>query len=187
MGCTICGASKIAGRGLCKSHYYKARRRGELDQYETKVEAGTSKQDLGMRLMSKVAKSKDGCWVWTGATAGIGYGQIQMWPGVKRAHRVSYEHFVGPIPKGRLLRHTCDNKLCINPDHLIPGTKADNGRDSVERGQFRPNNKLTPEQVTAIRADHRAASTIAKEYGVVPSTITRIKDRTRWATLWRVD
>jgi hypothetical protein len=185
MGCSVCG-SKILGRGLCKPHYEMAQRRGDLDKHPTRVQAGTSKQDLEHRLLSKVDKNPNGCWNWTGATS-HGYGAIQMWPLVKRAHRVMYEHLIGPIPKGKLLRHTCDNKRCVNPDHLLIGTKADNGRDSVERGQFRPNNKLTPEQVLKIRADRRTHTAIALDYGVNQSAITRVKNGTRWATLWNVD
>lgn len=186
MGCSICG-KKIAGRGLCHNHYYFLRKRGELHKHQTKIDAGTSKQDLGERLFSKVEKASNGCWNWTGATQSSGYGAIQMWPLVKRAHRVMYEHLIGPIPKGKLLRHTCDNKICVNPDHLLIGTKADNGRDSVERGQFRPNNKLTPEQVVRIRSDNRACVSIAPDYGVTTGTISRIKAGKRWATLWKVD
>ena len=186
MGCLICGKDEVIGRGLCKSDYYKARRRGDLDRFTTQVEDGTRKADLGERLFSKVDKASDGCWNWTGAICN-GYGAIQMWPLVKRAHRVMYEHIVGPIPKGKLLRHTCDNKRCVNPKHLLVGTKRDNGRDSVERGQFRPRNKLTPDQVICIRSDNRTLTAIAADYGVKPGAISRIKSGKRWATLWNVD
>lgn len=180
MGCLICGLP-VTGRGLCKSHYYKARRRGDLDGYQTKVDAGTSKADLEERLLSKIEKT-DTCWNWTGAIV-HGYGAIQMWPLVKRAHRVSFEHFVGPIPKGKLLRHTCDNKRCVNPAHLLVGTKADNGRDMVERGQFKPNAKLSEDQVRKIRADTRPQADIAAEHGVSVWTISAIKTGLRWARI----
>jgi hypothetical protein len=134
--------------------------------------------------MSKVVKAQNGCWNWTGALSGSGYAQVQMWPKVQRGHRISYEHFVGPIPKGMLLRHSCDNKICINPDHLIPGTKVDNGRDAVERGQFKPKAKLTYEQVLKIIDDPRPQTHIAKEYGVNPSAISNIKRGKRWARRW---
>lgn len=71
-----------------------------------------------------------GCWEWTGATARGGYGS-QWWDGkLHRAHRLSYEVFVGPIPEGLTLDHLCRNKACIRPSHLEPVTNDEN----VKRG-----------------------------------------------------
>lgn len=53
----------------------------------------------------------------------------------RSTHRLAYEAWVGPIPEGMLIRHTCDTPLCINPDHLIPGTHRDNMQDRLERGR----------------------------------------------------
>jgi HNH endonuclease len=50
-------------------------------------------------------------------------------------HHVLYEETFGPIPFGWVVRHTCDDRMCINMDHMILGTKADNSRDIVERGR----------------------------------------------------
>ncbi len=49
-----------------------------------------------------------------------------------------YRRYKGDIPDGLLIRHTCDNTHCINPDHLLLGTDADNARDKMERGRHRP-------------------------------------------------
>lgn len=68
-----------------------------------------------------------GCWLWTGSEAdGAGYGGF--WDGKKhcRAHRFSYEAFVGPIPKGLQLDHKCRVRCCVNPDHLEPVTNKTN-------------------------------------------------------------
>lgn len=79
----------------------------------------------------------DACWAWQGTCDPQGY--ATFWDPVtqrtKRAHRLSYEERVGPIPEGLIIRHRCDNPPCTNPRHLEPGTHADNTRDMLERGR----------------------------------------------------
>jgi HNH endonuclease len=183
MGCTICGKSPVIGRGLCKPHYEHAQRRGLLDNYKTKVEAGVSRRPIEERFYEKIEKMPSGCWHWTGALHKFGYGMMSDWPKVKRAHRVSYEIHCGPIPDGLLVRHKCDNKICVNPDHLELGTKRDNARDAVERGQFKPKRKLTDKQIREIRNSVGSTCEVARFYGVMPSTVSRIRTGARWANL----
>ncbi len=77
------------------------------------------------------------CWIWLGSKNAGGYGQAR-WDGTTRlAHRYVYTMLVGAIPDGMVLRHSCDNPPCCNPDHLLVGTNLDNRRDSVERGRTR--------------------------------------------------
>lgn len=80
-----------------------------------------------------------GCWLWTGVLNRSGYGQTRP-PGTggnKRvlAHRVSYEAFVGPIPPGLFVCHSCDVRCCVNPDHLFVGVNLDNCRDMASKGR----------------------------------------------------
>lgn len=81
-----------------------------------------------VRLLSKTDRSGD-CWIWTGATNGVGYGRMSMPPkSYAYAHRVWFEQLRGPIPAGLQLDHLCRNRLCCNPDHLEPVTNAENTR-----------------------------------------------------------
>ncbi len=92
-------------------------------------------------LASCKPNGKTGCWDWVRyvypdkhPTIGTGLKRLGNSKKVK-AHRVSYEIFVGPIPDGLVVRHKCDNKLCVNPEHLEVGTQRDNLLDKIERGQ----------------------------------------------------
>ena len=94
---------------------------------------------LWQRFLLRVTPgTKDECWEWTGAKRHYGHGQIREFGAGSRticASRLAYELFIGPIPHGLVVRHTCDNPGCVNPEHLALGTQADNMRDKVERGR----------------------------------------------------
>lgn len=98
------------------------------------------------------------CWEIKGRKNQDGYGQIKHEGRYMGAHRWSYTHHVGPIPKGLLVRHKCDNPPCINPDHLEVGTIADNMADARIRGGFsnRSSDHLKGERnVHSIMSDER--------------------------------
>jgi hypothetical protein len=86
------------------------------------------------RFFKKVRRDGD-CWMWTGAVVTNGYGQFYIGKPVS-AHRAAWLLFRGPIPSGSWVLHRCDQKRCVNPDHLYLGTARDNARDAVERGQY---------------------------------------------------
>lgn len=77
----------------------------------------------------------DTCWLWSGATDRDGYGKLEFKGRHYRPHRLAYELTQGSIPDGLLLRHTCDNRLCVRPGHLIPGTQQDNIQDREDRSR----------------------------------------------------
>lgn len=91
--------------------------------------------DLAERLRYKV--NNEGCWNWAGSTNGKGYGQMTFRGRGITAHKASYEAHIGPIPSGMLILHKCDNRACINPEHLYAGTYKDNRRDMLERSGWK--------------------------------------------------
>ena len=91
-----------------------------------------------------------GCWLWNGAVDGCGYGRINIGGRSALAHRVSYEHHVGPIPPGLDIDHLCRNTSCVNPHHLEPVTRAVN----VSRGSSPEVTRLRHASVTVCKNGH---------------------------------
>lgn len=128
------------------------------------------------------------CWYWIGDIDRDGYGKFRIEGKRKLAHRVSYQMHKGPIPEGLCVCHSCDERLCVNPDHLWLGTNADNTRDMVMKGRGAVGersgmSKLTKEQVRDIRAKRENGWSyyrIAREFGVNRSTISSIFRGKTW-------
>lgn len=111
------------------------------------------------RFMRSVEKTNS-CWNWNKSTDTFGYGMFRVDGKLVNAHRFSYAISKGEIPEGLLVRHSCDNPKCVNPEHLLLGKQKDNMKDMDERGrrvvskQFNFDNaatKLSEEDVLFIR------------------------------------
>ena len=133
-----------------------------------------------------IPEPNSGCWLWTGSVTKYGYGQLSGGTGKNplRAHVLAYTLYKGPIPKGLDVRHTCDVRCCVNPEHLLTGTRLQNMQDCESRGRLArgsalPHTRLAPEAVTAIILDQRTHKQIAVTYQVSPSYVSMLKSRKR--------
>lgn len=131
----------------------------------------------------------DGCWVWEGAKNNDGYGVMDFGGRRRAVHRLAWETFIGAIPAGMCVLHRCDNRPCLNPDHLFLGTRADNNadRDAKKRhvalaGPLNGWAKLSEAQVASIREHRESGVAAARRYGVTPTQITKIRKGKAWVT-----
>ena len=132
--------------------------------------------------------------MWRGAIKNGGYGVVNRGcrgEGVIRAHVFSYEYFRGPVPPRTDVRHLCHVPNCVNPDHLVLGTRAENMADSKRAGRHlgprHPKlgeevgtSKLTVADVLRIRVDRRLLREVAIDYDVSLSTISNIRLGKSW-------
>lgn len=130
------------------------------------------------------------CWAWTGAKRN-GYGEY----GGTTAHRISYTLHKGTIPPDQVVMHTCDNRECINPEHLTLGTPQENITDKVRKGRAKGGNghigqnasysKLTNEQVVEIRENphDKCLCCLARQFGLSFQQVSRIRHNERWSQL----
>ena len=117
--CGVCGAPILGMRSEVSRRKYCGK----------ECAAKALRADVS-RVLSRYVEV-DGCWLWTGGRRG-GYGRIKLAEtGTVDAHRLSYEHHIGPIPDGLVIDHLCRNRSCINPAHLEPVTTAEN----IRRGE----------------------------------------------------
>lgn len=147
-------------------------------------------------LLSRTLISADenNCWLWMGSVGNAGYGVADgRFVNQKKmsAHRLSYLIFFGKLDREKEVCHTCDNRLCVNPDHLWLGTHKENIHDAIGKDRTvigRTGVKhhgviLNEKQVLDIyRRSHsgEVQRRIAEEYGVSYQTVTDIKLKNRW-------
>lgn len=88
------------------------------------------------RIARRIVLDEHGCWIWTAADNGVGYGVAYFEERMQCTHRITYKVIVGPIPEGLKLDHLCRVPACCNPDHLEPVTHRENVRRGNAGGHY---------------------------------------------------
>ena len=150
------------------------------------------------RFWSKVEqRGADECWPWKASVSSQGYGKFYFGGRMDHAHRVALRIArQQDIDPGAVVRHACDNRICVNPAHLSLGTHADNTADMMRRGRNKyiipvrygeshSQAKLTLKQVRHIKellATGMPKAAIGRLFGVCRATIRKIAKGETWAT-----
>lgn len=136
-------------------------------------------------------KNKSGCWNWTGDLDSYGYGRICINYKSIKAHRLSWKIFRHEINQKQWVLHKCDNRKCVNPDHLFLGDSKINTIDMViknrqAKGEKISNSKLTEQDVIYIRKQYKFRTkgrdqiALAKLFGVNRRNIEAILKNKIW-------
>lgn len=130
-----------------------------------------------------------GCLEWAGYRThnGKGYGLVWYAGSKIGAHRAAYLEYVGEIPDGMFVCHSCDNPACVTPEHLWLGTAKDNSDDKINKGRTNTpkgsahwRSKLTENQVAEILASDENRFVIAERCGVSAGTVWEIRAGKKW-------
>ena len=131
--------------------------------------------------------TKDGCFECVShSLTNDGYVRCKLNKKSTTAHRVIYEKRHGKIPSGLIIRHSCDNKQCINIEHFELGTYSDNVRDRVDKdrsaqGEFNGRAKLNNDIVRYIRTNPKLSiNSLAKQFNVTWKAIAKIRKNETW-------
>ena len=176
--------NKDFAKNLCVMHYRRMHRHGTT---ELKKHTHAPVKDRFMRSFK--INEITGCWDWLNALDAYGYGGFS-WNEHPKAHRAAWTLFHGPIPDGLHVLHTCDNRKCVNPEHLWIGTNADNMRDKQEKGRFVLGKRYSGEEnyasklktidaVFIFNSSH-SYTHLAKMFNVSKTAIASIKKKRSW-------
>lgn len=131
------------------------------------------------RFKSKTCQTETGCWEWTGSFFVDGYPQFWFRGTNVKGNRAAWVLFRSEIPQGMQVLHYCDNKRCVNPDHLHLGTHRQNMRESSLRKRHASGSrhykfKRTPELIAKVkerRANREKVDDIARALGIDRTTV----------------
>ncbi len=126
-----------------------------------------------------------GCWEWQDQLLHNGYGRLQINSKSVKAHRFAYETFIGPIRNDLVVCHNCNNRQCVNPEHLRQDTIQSNSLDMVKINSH-PNQILSEDEVIQIKKSLQNSyrgqiGDLAHFYKVSQRTISSIKTGSTWS------
>ena len=172
--------NRYPSSGMCDMHAQRVERHGAITEPHRKM-------PLYKKFLMHVNDTGE-CWEWMGVKNATGYGRLYHKSKPIAAHRYSYSIYNGLIKDGQLIRHTCDNPSCVNPEHLISGSNMDNSRDMKDRGRGIRGEKVSASKLKKAdipviikkRKQGVKLTELAKEFGVSAETIKHVVKRKTW-------
>ena len=131
-------------------------------------------EDFLTKVLSKcIVNPTTQCLEYTGKLREDGYAGCRIGKESLMIHRASYIYYTGKDISSLCVLHSCDNRKCINPEHLFLGTQADNMQDMASKS--RGTNKLTNAQVKEIFESSLTLEELSSLYNVGSATVYRIR------------
>lgn len=204
--CLVDGCSEPAhAKGYCLVHYSRWRRtgdpeglvempRGALEGTNYKAITVKRVDDLARILLEKVVVEPEfRCWEWQGSysQSGKSAGRPTLWIQKRNvsASRLAYATFVGPVPRGKLVCHICDNgELCINPNHLYLATYKENSIDVEVSNYLQKKGGLTKKEVRGVKLsflENIFNEEVAERFRVPVKLIKQVREKLSWALNYR--
>lgn len=178
MTCAVANCKNdVIARGLCHKHY----KRWQINGH-TGITNGKGCTDPHERFRFLTKREANGCLEWQGPMGNSGYGQTKWRRVYFSAHKFSWTLHKGAVPDGLFVCHRCNNKRCVDPDHLYLGTQSQNTQDAIasgliKTGERHPLSKLTDVQVAEARDSLEPKKQLAARFGVHTATIYKAMKR----------
>lgn len=190
--CSVPGCFQpVRCRELCGLHYSRSRAGRPMEApHQRRFNTAAERYEY----FTDRSAGPNACWPWRGHCSPNRYGMITLDDGSKgSAHRYAYDAFNAPIPKGMLVLHRCDNKVCVNPAHLELGNNSDNLSDASARGLLPRGSRhhfaqLSEVDIPLIRAaleSGESESSVASRFNVSRGAISHIRRGDSWAHIDR--
>lgn len=152
-----------------------------------------SKREGIISELMQLKRDTNGCAISTRGCSEGKYPQIKIKTTSGRRqqhalHRVSYALFIGPIRENMVIMHTCDNRRCVEPTHLVQGTFAENSADMSRKGRAvsgtrHHSSKLSEDEVRSMRNDFNMGASkksLSRKYGICRSAVKKVVELRTW-------